>query len=269
MFNSRADHNTHAEGEDVTYSGRIKLVLGEPQRLIRGALRALLETHRIIVVGESSDAPELLTVIKTQQPDVALIAIDGWGEHDFALLEELPSVAGRARTLVLTGEVDRGLHARAIELGAMGLVLKTQPAEVLVKAVQKVYAGELWLDRAQIATIVNRLTLNRSDTDADPEATRIESLTPRERQIVALVTEGLTNKDVAERLFISEATARNHLTSILDKLGLANRFQLAVYAFRRGLVFCPQTPAMLRSSRMLATAEARRRLARVSARHSA
>ena len=72
------------------------------------------------------------------------------------------------------------------------------------------------------------------------------SLTPRERQIVALVTEGLTNKDIAERLFISEATARNHLTSILDKLDLTDRFQLTVYAFRRGLVLCPQTPAMVR-----------------------
>lgn len=75
---------------------------------------------------------------------------------------------------------------------------------------------------------------------------KVESLTPRERQILMLVTEGLTNREIAERLFISEATARNHLTSILDKLDVTDRFQLTVYALRHGLVLCPQTPAMLR-----------------------
>src|SRR5206468_9289203 len=91
---------------------------------------------------------------------------------------------------------------------------------------------------AQTASLVNRLTRNR--TEEDPDAAKIGSLTAREREIVTLVTEGLKNKDVAVRLSISEATARNHLTSILDKLALSNRFQLAVYAFRKGLVSYPQ-----------------------------
>jgi DNA-binding NarL/FixJ family response regulator len=147
---------------------------------------------------------------------------------------------------VVTSDVDPNLHARAIQLGAMGIVLKTQAAQSLVKAVQKVHAGELWLDRGQTADLVNRLTRKR--TDEDPQAARIGSLTAREREIVTLVTEGLKNKDIADRLSISEATARNHLTSILDKLALSNRFELAVYAFRKGLVPCPQTPAILRST---------------------
>jgi two-component system, NarL family, nitrate/nitrite response regulator NarL len=224
----------------------IKLVLMERQRLIRDALRLVLQSADILVVGEASDATELLTVVAAQQPDVVLVAFDGAAERDLALLQGLPNIAEQARTLVLTDEVDTALHARAIELGAMGLVLKSHPAELLVKAVQKVNSGEIWLDRAQTAIVVTRLTRKR--IDEDPESERIDSLTARERQIVTLVAEGLRNKQVAERLFISEATARNHLTSILDKLGLSNRFDLAVFAFRRGLVFCPQTPAMLRSA---------------------
>ena len=180
---------------------------------------------------------------RSARPDIVLVAIDGTGDVESALLEELPNVAERARALVLSADPDPGLHARAIELGALGLVMKTQSAQVLVKAIQKVYAGELWLDRAQMARVVKRLTRRRPEQE--PEASRIASLTTRERQIVELVTEGLRNKDIGERLFISESTARNHLTSILDKLGLTDRFQLAVYAFRRGLVLCPPAAPLL------------------------
>jgi DNA-binding NarL/FixJ family response regulator len=161
-------------------------------------------------------------------------------------LQELPTVTERARTLVLTSDVDVTRHARVIELGAVGVVLKTQSAQVLAKAIRSVHAGELWLDRAEAATIINRLT--RKHAEDDPELLRIASLTPRENQTVALLTEGLTNKDIAARLFISEATVRNHVTSILDKLQLTDRFQLAVYAFRRGLVRCPPPLPMLRGA---------------------
>jgi DNA-binding NarL/FixJ family response regulator len=224
----------------------IKLVLVESQRLIREALQSLLQaTGNILVVGEASGPQELLDVVDAHQPDVVLLSIDGWNERDVALLQELPRLSERVRTLVVMSETDPTLHARAIQLGALGIVLKTQSGQLLMKAVQKVHAGELWLDRAQTADVVNRLTNKR--TDEDPDSTKIASLTPRERQIVTLVSEGLKNKGIAERLFISEATARNHLTSILDKLELSNRFQLAVFAFRKGLVSCPQTPAMLRA----------------------
>jgi two-component system, NarL family, nitrate/nitrite response regulator NarL len=232
-------------GDLMTDTPIIRLVLAESQRLIREAFRALLEkTDGIAVVGDAEAVEELIEVVETQHPDVVLLAMDRWNEREIGLLERLSE---RTRTLVVTADVDPNLHARAIQMGAMGIVLKTQPAHILVKAVQKVHAGELWLDRAQTADLVNRLTRKRTEEE-DPEAVRIASLTARERQIVTLITEGLKNKDIAGQLSISEATARNHLTSILDKLALSNRFQLAVYAFRKGLVVCPQTPALLRSS---------------------
>jgi DNA-binding NarL/FixJ family response regulator len=224
----------------------------ERHQLTREAFRALLESGGgVTTVGEAAEAAEVLGMIERARPDAVLLFVDGSGEPEVALLHILPEIAERTYPLIVTGETDAALHAQAIELGARGVVLKDQPSTVLTKAVEKVCAGEIWLDRARTAGVLSRLTRRR--VDQDPESMKIDSLTPRERQIVALVTEGLTNKDIAERLFISEATARNHLTSILDKLDVTDRFQLTVYAFRRGLVLCPQTPAMLRVAAKMAT----------------
>jgi DNA-binding NarL/FixJ family response regulator len=252
----------------MSYTSVIRLVLVEPQRLIRDALRVLLEqTPGLTVVGEADSAEKLLQLVENRRPDVVLLVMSGWGEHEITLFEALPGLSERTRALVITADLDPNLHARAIQLGAMGSVLKTQTAQTLVKAVQKVHAGELWLDRSQTADLVNRLTRKR--TTEDPEAAKVATLTAREREIVTLVSEGMKNKDIAERLSISEATARNHLTSILDKLALTNRFQLAVYAFRKGLVACPQTPAILRSAGASRDAYPRSPARGSSRRHSA
>ena len=121
----------------------IKLLLVEPQVLVREALKCLLQTvDGMVVVGETGGATGLLTAVESKRPDVVVVAIDGVGDSELALLQELPNVAERTRTLVLSADPDPSLHARAIELGALGLVMKTESAQVLVKAVQKVYAGE-------------------------------------------------------------------------------------------------------------------------------
>jgi len=161
------------------------------------------------------------------------------------MARSVSEIADRTNVLVMTSESDPALHVEAIELGAHGVILLDAGGDVLLKALAKVCAGELWLNRSGTANLVARLTRRRG-VQQDPEMMKIESLTAREREIISLVTEGLTNEGVAAKLFISEATARNHMTSILDKLGLTDRFRLTVYAFRQGLVLCPQTPAMLR-----------------------
>jgi DNA-binding NarL/FixJ family response regulator len=236
-----------SEGIDMSQPAAIKLVLVESQRLVREAFQHLVQAKgNIVVVGEAGSPQEFFDAVEAHQPDVALVSIDASNERDMALLRELPEVAERVRTLVLFSDVDLSLQARAIQLGALGIVPKSYSGQLLIKAVEKVHAGELWLDRAQTADVVNRLT--NKHTENDPDSPKIASLTPRERQIVTLVTEGLKNKGIAERLLISEATARNHLTSILDKLELSNRFQLAVFAFRKGLVTSPQIPAILRGA---------------------
>jgi len=170
-------------------------------------------------------------------------AIAGCGRSDVVLLDPdseeislraVPALAqaGSGRILVFTAAADAAVHTRAIELGASGVVSKEEAAPALARAIVKVHAGELWLARTR-AGVALSIARRR---DRDPEAFKIESLTRREREIVGLVGEGLRNRSIAERLFISEATVRNHLTSILSKLDLSDRFDLAVYAFRHDLV---------------------------------
>jgi DNA-binding NarL/FixJ family response regulator len=120
----------------------------------------------------------------------------------------------------------------------MGLVLKDKATEVLIKAIERVHAGEVWLDRSLTASVLSELSLAET-RKSNPEADKVATLTGREREIVELVSQGLKNKQIAERLFISEATVRNHLTSILSKLDLSDRFELALYAYRHHLAKPP------------------------------
>jgi two-component system, NarL family, nitrate/nitrite response regulator NarL len=150
----------------------IKLVLVESQRIIREALQCLIQaTGDVIVVGMASRPQEILDVVDAHQPDVVLLTLDGRCAHDVALLKELPAVSERARTLVLAPDADAGLQARAIQLGAMGVVLKTESAHLLMKAVQKIHEGQLWLEREKTADVVKRLlTIVMSGLNAVPES---------------------------------------------------------------------------------------------------
>jgi len=220
----------------------ITLLVAESQPLIREALTGLLNAAPgLVVVHSIGVATDVAPAAQLRTPDVAIFRFDPTHAGSVAMLQELPRVSVQIPSLVITATSDVGVYARVVELGAMGVLSCEETGEVLIKAIHKVHAGELWLDRARTAGVVTRLT--RGWNRKDPELVKIESLTPRQREIVELVAEGLTNKQLADRLFISEATARNHITAILDKLEVRDRFQLAVYAFRRGLVSCPQTPA--------------------------
>ena len=109
---------------------------------------------------------------------------------------------------------------------------------MLVKAVRKVHAGEVWLDRVMMADVLTRITRGGENRD-NPEAAKISSLSAREREVVDLIGMGLKNKEIAERLFLSEVTIRHHLTSIYNKLGVSDRLELLIYAYRHGLVQLP------------------------------
>ena len=143
---------------------------------------------------------------------------------------------------VLMSAADTDLHQMAVISGASGIVMREHDPEVLVKAIQRVHAGELWLGRSLTTRLVTKLA-SSSVKKNDPEAVKIATLTKREKEVVMLVGKGLNSTIIAEQLGISEATVRNHLTSILDKLGVSNKFELAVYAFRNSLAGPSPAPA--------------------------
>jgi DNA-binding NarL/FixJ family response regulator len=206
------------------------LLLIHPQALIRAALRCLIETWPDIeCVAEAADVVEALVAIARKQPDVILLDIDSCARFGVEAIPALLSGVGHARILLLNGEHNVLAQRQAIHRGAMGVVLKEKPPEVLHKALQHVQAGEVWIDRATIAQVLSDLTFG-APADISPDVSRIGLLTNRERQVVALIGEGLKNKQIASRMAISEPTVRHHLTSIFDKLGVKNRLELVIFA---------------------------------------
>jgi len=212
---------------------------------MRAGLRLLLEASGLVVSGEASNCEEAVAVAERQRPDIILIDLD-LGKASFACFGDLAAASRESRIIALADRNRIDDHPTAIELGAVGLLLKQEPSDMLTKAIRKVHEGELWLDRISTADVFRRMTRRRRFEDV--EGAKIATITKRERQVISLISEGLKNKAIAERLFISEATVRNHLTSILNKLGVSSRSELVVYSFKHQLVGYPDTARVKSSS---------------------
>ncbi len=243
--------------EDV--AGTIDLLLIDDQVLLRRTLSYMLEAQPgFAVLGEADELEEAAAMLRDLRPHVVLVNLDSPGVGDHSALAALIASTPSARVLGVTAVTDPSAHARMIAAGAAGIVDKRHEPEVLFKAIRKVHAGELWLARYDMAAVVSGIVRLRSE-DAH-EAAKIATLTKREHEIISCIAEGLRNRQVGERLFISEATVRNHVSSILDKLSLSDRLELVLYAFTHGLAKSPQnTPLGGRESANHRTATPGRR----------
>jgi two-component system nitrate/nitrite response regulator NarL len=215
----------------------IRVLIIDDHVVIRAALRMLLDSQpSVIVVGEGSGPEDALAIVIRAHPDIILLDLDLGRFSGLDLLPQLRTVAPDAHVVVLTGVRDVDMHLRAVRLGAMGLVRKERAAEVLLEAIAKVHAGEVWADGLLLAGVLSELTRPRINQPADPEAIKLRALTAREREVIGMIGQGLKNQTIADRLCISEATVRHHLTSIYAKLSVGDRLELAIYAYRQGLV---------------------------------
>jgi len=227
----------------ATATNRIRILLVDDHELVRTGLRLALERHpHLAVVGEAGNRADALAIAGRERPDIILLDLDLGGVSSLDCLPELLAATKGGRAILVTGVRTPEEHYRAVQLGAMGLVRKEQAAGALVNAIEKVHAGEVWLEPAMVARALAEISGQRSAAEqpVDPQAAKIARLTPREREVISLIGEGLYNKDIAERLSISAATVSHHLTSIFDKLGVANRFDLVIYAYRHGLAESPR-----------------------------
>jgi DNA-binding NarL/FixJ family response regulator len=186
------------------------------------------------VLWEAQTASEALADANLGRPDIILLDLDLGSEKGLDFLPNLIDRFAPARILVLTALADTQQHLAAVAAGANGVVLKEQAPETLIQAIESVHSGEAWLGKSLMTAVMGKLS-RASAEKQDPEAEKIARLTPREVEVVGLVSEGLNGERIAKQLRISEATVRNHLTSILGKLGLSNKFELAVYAHRHRL----------------------------------
>jgi two-component system, NarL family, nitrate/nitrite response regulator NarL len=218
----------------------VSVLIVDDHGIMRAGLRMLLESQPgITIAGEAATCADALALATSLQPDVIVLDLDLGGENAIVSIPALLRTAPATRILVLTGVRDPETHRQAICQGAMGLVLKEKAVETLLQAVMQVRTGEVWLEPTMIARVLGDLTRPQPSPRTSPEAAKIARLTEREREVVTLVGEGLRNKYIAERLYISEATVRHHLTAIFAKLGVSDRFELAIYAYQHSLAQPP------------------------------
>ena len=212
----------------------IRVLLIDDHVIMRKGLCMLIENQPgLKVVGEAAERSTAILSAAREQPDIILLDLALGDENGLDLLTDLRAAAKRARVIVLTGTRDPVQHRQAVSLGATGIILKEQAVSVLIKAIERVHAGETWLDPALVATVLAERSHVRGQ-DSDTQAARV-ALTEREREIIVLIGEGLKNRQIGERLSISETTVVHHFTSIFAKLGVANRLELVTYAYRHGL----------------------------------
>jgi len=207
--------------------GKVRVYLLDDHEVVREGLRALLESHEDIeVVGESGSAVDAAHRIPALRPDVAVLDArlpDGSG---IEVCRTVRAVDPSVRALILTSYDDDEALFAAIMAGASGYVLKQIRGSDLVDAVRQVAAGKSLIDPSMTATLLERV---RHPQTVAPE---LADLTEQERKLLALIAEGLTNRQIGERMFLAEKTVKNYVSSILAKLGLERRTQAAVLASR-------------------------------------
>jgi DNA-binding NarL/FixJ family response regulator len=211
----------------------VQILLVEEEALVRAALQALVASWPgFHVVAEAATRDEVAQQLRRVQPHVVLVSLSGIEDSDLKIVRELTAISGRARLLTLVGDCNKDFRLQIIRYGARGVVLRSKPASELQKAIQTIHqTDEIWLDRAALASLITQKGPMVVDSGRSELFGR---LTEREREIVTLVTQGLKNKEVGDRLFISETTVRHHLTTIFNKLSISSRFELIAYVHANG-----------------------------------
>lgn len=212
----------------------IHVLVVDDHTIFREGLCKLLEAEDdISVVGQAQSGAECLALAGKLKPDVVLLDLMMPDRNGLEVLSALGAPGGEVRTIVLTASEDERDYVEAVRRGARGLVLKQAAAALLLEGIRKVHRGEMWIDQRVAADVLKAISA--------PAPARGEKplLTPREQEIVALVTQGFRNKEIAEKLSISEQTVKNHLHNIFDKVGVSDRLELALYALHHKLAAPP------------------------------
>ncbi len=186
------------------------------------------------VVGEARDGLEALEMARSLRPDVMLLDLAMPNVAGMEALREMTAGNLDTRTIVLTGLIEKRQVLEALQLGARGVLLKDAVAEHLSACIRAVMQGQYWLEGRPVQNLVQVLRDLAAQTAPMPRKTF--GLTARELEVVTLITEGCTNKDIAKQFGISEETVKRHLTNIFNKLGVGNRLELALFALNHHLL---------------------------------
>lgn len=234
-------------------SEKIRVVLVDDHQLVRMGFKLILESEPdIVVVGEATDGREAVSVVAEHRPDLVCMDVQMPVLDGIAATREIMQLGGSVpRVLMLTTFRDEGAVRDSLRAGASGFVLKNSPPETLVEAVRVVHSGDALLDpqvtRGVIAGMLQDIAEGAPPQSADAlqsvpasqpaaEHPALASLTDREGEVLALIAEGLSNADIAQRLFVSEATVKTHVSNLLAKIGVRDRIHAVIFAYNVGVV---------------------------------
>ena len=214
----------------------IRIVIADDHPIFRDGLRKLLSLEDDFkVIAEARDGKEVLEVLEEHQPDILLLDLKMPGLDGLTALQKLQNSRSKTKVIVLTASEDKNQFVQAMKFGTCGIVLKQTATELLIKSIRKVHAGEIWLDSHTTAAVMRQFSSPIESTPMGGRDRDRSPLSQREREIVVLVAQGFKNKEMAEKMFISEQTVKNHLHNIFDKLGVSDRLELALYAIHKNI----------------------------------
>jgi two-component system response regulator NreC len=209
----------------------LHILITDDHGVMRAGLRAMLESDPAIeVIGEAATGEEAIQLALERQPDIVLMDIGMQDADGIETTRRLRKLAPQIQVLILTVYEDESLLQAAIKAGAAGYVVKRAAGEELMAAIRAVARGDMYIHPA-----VTRLLVKTLSADMDPAKNALRTLTPRELDVMSYIVRGFTNRQIAEKLFISTRTVEGHRAILFDKLGLKNRVELVEFAEKYNL----------------------------------
>jgi DNA-binding NarL/FixJ family response regulator len=222
----------------------IRLLIADSFPVARAGLRAILAPSLDIeIVAEAEDGSEAIDRALELDPDVVIMELRLPKTDGLTVLRTLQTRAPRTKVLLFTGSDSKDEFIEAMKLGCSGILMKNSAPALIIKSIQKVNAGEIWLDSNTTAAVIRQFA-NPADFAApslhgNGKPRERAQLSQREREIIVLIAQGYKNKEIAEKMFITEQTVKNHLHNVFDKLGVSDRLELALYAIHNSLHLKP------------------------------
>ncbi len=212
---------------------KIHVARADDPAMVREGLKQILELEDDIeVIAQASNGEEALDIARKKQPDVILMDINMPGMNGLQAIKEIKDEKMPSKIIVLTIHEDREYLFKTLHMGAEGYVLKDADPNVLIEAIRSVNSGEAYIQGNMTKELVKefkKVTLNNKETS------ETNNLTSREKEVLELIAEGLINREIAKKLYISEKTVKNHVSNIFKKLKVSDRTQAAIYAYKNNI----------------------------------
>jgi DNA-binding NarL/FixJ family response regulator len=212
----------------------IELVIADDQQLVRSGFGMIIGAEPdMSVIGEATDGAEAIRMVRSLRPDIVLMDVQMPGTDGLEATAEITAMADGPRVIILTTFERDDYVFTALRNGASGFLLKNAPPETLIEAIRTVASGDALL----APSVTRRLVEEFARRPGAPTPSEVaDRLTDREREVLVLLARGMTNAEIAEDLFVGEATVKTHVSNVLTKLGLRDRVQAVVFAYENGVV---------------------------------